>query len=286
MEIFFFPLQFMCKAPCSQNWYLTISRTDYDTGKNIALQILTPKDDVSARSFETYSAYDSETRTFVVAAADYPQAGGATFWISTINDDITSTTPIYSDVYIKYPDSSSPSPLNVAPLRLSRIHHLGESRILAVFTNGEIHSLDIANKAFKVRARLNTDDQLLSEAYPHATWSHVYDKENNALWSVVTAGTPAYLQKTDMTTFEVSSRTQMHLPKSLKFDMNLQNSFSPETFLSAHVVKVNSTAPSQLMVTLESLDDVGFDLITFLDTTTGDLPPPLLSTILSGRNKQ
>lgn len=116
---------------------------------------------------------------------------------------------------------------------------------MCVFTNGEIHTVDIPNKSLQIRARLNTDEQLLSAAYPHATWSHVFDKESNAMWSVVTAGTPAI------------------------FDINHQDSFSPETFINAHMVKVNSTAPAQLMVALESLDNIGFDEITFLDTKTG-----------------
>jgi len=250
-----------------------ISRTDYTTGTYYPLQVLTPPADVSLRSFETYTAFDSATRTFIVVAADYPEAGGATFWTSTVSGDISSVTPVDQDVYIKYPASSSPYPLNVAPLKLSRIQHLGNNRVLCVFTNGEIHTVDIPNKSLQIRARLNTDEQLLSAAYPHATWSHVFDKESNALWSVVTAGTPAYLVKTDIESFKVSDRIEMALPKSLIFDINHQDSFSPETFINAHMVKVNSTAPAQLMVALESLDNIGFDEITFLDTKTGSNYP-------------
>ena len=175
-----------------------ISRTDYTTGTYYPLQVLTPPADVSLRSFETYTAFDSATRTFIVVAADYPEAGGATFWTSTVSDDISSVTPVDQDVYINYPASSSPYPLNVAPLKLSRIQHLGNNRVLCVFTNGEIHTVDIPNKSLQIRARLNTDEQLLSAANPHAIWSHVFDKESNAMWSVVTAGTPAYLVKTDI----------------------------------------------------------------------------------------
>jgi hypothetical protein len=246
-----------------------ISRTDYTTGTYYPLQILTPPADASLRSFETYTAFDSATRTFIVAAAEYPEAGGATFWTSTVSDDISTVTPVDQEVYIKYPASTSPYPLNVSPLKLSRVQHLGESRILCIFTNGEIHTVDIKNKSLQVRARLNTDEQMLSQAYPHATWSHVYDKDSNSLWSVVTAGTPAYLVKTDMDSYKVSDRIAMTLPKSLIFDINHQDSFSPETFINAHMVKVNSTAAAQLMVSLESLDNVGFDEITFVDTTTG-----------------
>jgi hypothetical protein len=74
-----------------------ISRTAYTTGTYYPLQVLTPPADVSLRSFETYTAFDSATRTFIVVAADYPEAGGATFWTSTVSDDISSVTPVDQD---------------------------------------------------------------------------------------------------------------------------------------------------------------------------------------------
>lgn len=260
--------QFMCNAPCGSNWYLTISRTNLynqvGVETNTMLQELLPPAPTAVREFETFTSYDETSRQFAVVAADFPKATQATLWVSTINNAVDQTTPVYTEVVVQYPDSTSPFPLNDVPLKLSRVLFVGSTdHLIAIFTNGEIHRLDLASGSFKLLARLNSDEQLLSTEYPHATWSHVFDKESKVIRSVVTGGVNAYLLQTDLATFTVSDRISLTMPKGIT------SGFSPETFINAHMVRENSTLPYRLMVSLESLTNVGFDEYTFVDTTTG-----------------
>lgn len=174
------------------------------------------------------------------------------------------STPVYSEVVIKYADSTSPYPLNVAPLKLARL--ISANGVLhATFTNGEIHQVDVANKAIKKLASIISDSQMLDVNFPQMSWAQVYDPSINGIWSVVTAGSRAYLSKVTLSDLQVASWIELNNVDLMMADVK----FSPETFINAHMVNSDPNLPPRLVVTMESLPSVGFDEMVFVDTTTG-----------------
>jgi len=262
--------QFTCVAPCAANWNLVISKTDtvtqLDVPNDVVLQELLPPANADLRSFETFTAYDEKSRNFAVIAADYPKVAHGTFWVSTLNNDLTAATPVLQEVTIEYPVSSAPYPLNVAHLKMSRLINGADGVLYATFTNGEVHVVDVANKSMKRIFSVISDDKLLSNNYPAASWSQVYDPEQNALWSVVIAGASAYVVKSDMATLTNGDWIELTQVKGMRTGLSV------ETFINAHMVKLDENGPTRLVVMMESINDnVGFDEIVWVDTTTGQL---------------
>ena len=146
---------------------------------------------------------------YSVAIADYPEAGKATFFVSQINDDVSAATPKYESVTLTYPVSSSPYPLNVATLKMTRMINGPNGNTLVMFTNGEIHQLDLDNKQFKKVSSIFSDADLLSPSFPHASWAQLYDAPSNKLFSVLTSSNNAYLVTTDMNTLVTSEKLQL-----------------------------------------------------------------------------
>lgn len=261
--------QFTCVAPCNENWSFVLSRTNTVTQVNVpndvVLQELLGPAPIATRSFETFTAYDEESRSFIVIASDYPKTAGATIWLSTLNKDITVATPVIKELQIDYPTSSAPFPLNVVHLKVSRVLYGKGGVIYVTFTNGEIHSLDITNKVFKRLLSVISDSAILSNSYPAASWSQVYDPTQNVIWSVVTQGVNAFLVKSDMATLTASE----WLP--LIQVQGMDSGFAVETFLNMHMIQLEDDVPAKLVLTMESLPDLGFDEIVWVDTTTGQL---------------
>lgn len=81
---------------------------------------LLPPAPTAVRSFQTLTSYDEKTRTFAVVATDFPKETQATLWVSTINNNVDQTTPVYTSLVVDYPKSSAPFPLNYINLELSR----------------------------------------------------------------------------------------------------------------------------------------------------------------------
>lgn len=258
--------QFTCPSPCT-TWNLVIAKTDYVKQVGVetytVLQELLPYAPASSRSFATFTAYDAISRSFVVAASDYPKEGSATFWVSTVNNDITAATPVVAEVTIAYPISTSPFPLNVSPLKMSRLLYGANSALYVTFVNGEVHEMNLAEKSSKKLLSIISDEQMMSPSFPQVSWSQVYDPATNSIFSVVTAGSGAFLSKVSLTDLSVGSWIK------LNNDMLKDVQWSPETFINAHMVQLDPTEPAKLCITMESLENVGFDEILFVDTTTG-----------------
>lgn len=163
--------------------------------------------------------------------------------------------------------SQSPFPLNVSPLKMSRVVYGANSVLYAVFVNGEVHEVNIDAKSSKKILSIISDELLLAPSFPQVTWAQVFDPEINGLWSIVTSGSEAYLAKASFSDLSVASWIKLDGVDHMLPDVK----FSPETFINAHMVKYDPSIPSQLVVIMESLPTVGFDQIVFVDTTTGAL---------------
>lgn len=258
----------MCTAPCGQNEALAITRTAYiehaGEPNDVVIQQLLPEGVSAERSFEVFTAYNGKSRNYLVVASGYPRVDAGTFWLSNLNNDVTVATPIFKEVTVSYPISSAPYPLNYARLVLNRVHITPDDRILVTFNNGEVHVLDLASKTFKKVFSTIPDSELLSNSYPHATWSETIDTETNSLWSIVRQGTKAFAVNTKLDDYTVGK----WLP--LTQVQGIHEEFSPDTFINAHMVQVQG-APTRLVIMIESLDDVGFDEIVYVNTETGEL---------------
>ena len=127
-----------------------------------------------------------------VIANNYPSTGKCTFWTSTISPSVDAATPVATNVEITFPESRSPYPLNVAPLTVSRIFTGPESRTFVVFTNGEIHEVDLSGRQFKYLYSIIPDEDQLSVSHPSATWGHAWDADRRLVWSVIMGGSDAF----------------------------------------------------------------------------------------------
>lgn len=216
---------------------------------------------------ETFTSYDVTTRIFTLAASGYPTVSSATFWEYAVSDDISYLTPLSEAATIDYPMSSSPAPLDVAPLKMVSLLNAGtDATHLVVFSNGEMHQLDLASKTFKQLARIADDARLLSTEFPRATWSHAYDAETHSVMSVVVGASNAYTVKTDLTTGTVGE----YLPMIFAVE-SPSDGFSSQTFIGGHMAKYADDVSSRFTVVQMSQPNVGFDQINFVDTTTGQL---------------
>jgi hypothetical protein len=207
---------------------------------------------VRAGDIESFTAYDEETRTFYVAAVDYPEVSQCTFWQSTISADTMSTTPVVTELTVQYPVSKSPAPLNVAHLQLSRLI-LANGQLYATFLTGEVHQVDLKEGSFNYMYSLISAESQLSEIHPYMTWGHVFDSSKNVMWSVAMGAADAFLMSSSFQTREVSAWIKMAMPQG-------DNSgFSPETIVNMHMATLTEGEAPQVMVIMESLHNLGFD---------------------------
>jgi len=237
---------------------------DYKTLKWTIVQELLPKGLKTERNFESFTTYHAPSRTMFVAAMQHQDL--TTFWKMTVSNDAASTTFIYSNVDIKHPISQSPFPLNVAPLQLARVFTTSADQLIAVFSNGEVHEVDLERQIFLFKYKLMNDDEQLSVQHPTSTYAHAHDASTGIMHSICFYGSLAYYKTSDLK--EVKSMLQMKMPGN----MNGKDGFSPQTFTNLHLVKLDGPdAPASLLVVMESLHNVGFDQLTLLNTTTGEL---------------
>lgn len=230
---------------------------DYTSGQVNVIQELLPSGLKAVRNFESFTAFDSATRTVYVAAADAPELSYCTVWQSTISGAVDAATPVFKQVQMKYPISASPAPLNVAHLELSRIVVGPSSRLFAIFTNGEVHEMDLAKGTFSFAYALVSDELQLGVTHPYMTWGHVYDSDARIMWSVAMAASDAYLMSSSLESGNKTSWIKMAMPQG-------DNSgFSPETIINMHMVKVDN-GPAKVLVMMESLANTGFDQVSHL----------------------
>jgi hypothetical protein len=264
--------QFYCTAnPCEEHWQFGLSRTDMaiNTAENDAfLQVYLPPANTAQRQFEVFTAYDDASRTFVTIAADYPQTRSLTAWVSTVSEAVDSAVPVVVGAVLAYPPTSSPYPLNVVPLKVSRIFFGAGGALYATFTNGEVHRIDTSTGAFALAASIIPDALQLGTTHPYATWGQVYDGVSNSLYSVIFAASDAFLATTDLSTGLTAPYLQLRMP-GVKEEL-----FAPETFINAHMTDLPDGSRRLLLCT-ESLNNDGFDQMNFVNMTSGQLEGPV-----------
>jgi len=81
------------------------------------------------------------------------------------------------------------------------------------------------------------------------------------------SGNQAYLVNSHIERAAVESSVQMSMPQG----QNRLNDFSPEYVLNMHSLKMDDTSDPLVLVVLESLPNVGFDQVDFLNVTSGQL---------------
>jgi len=167
-----------------QQYSLQLSAQDYQSIEYIFLQELLPKK--LERQVETMTAYHEASRTMTIVGTEFPSATKCTVWVTQINDAVNGTTPLYSNVEIDYLVSKSPAPLDVAYLKISRVIADPSGRIFTVFTNGEVHLLDVPNKTFQYHYSLISDEDQLSENHTSfLSWGHVFDTDKQVILLIV-----------------------------------------------------------------------------------------------------
>lgn len=258
----------------------------------VRLQQYLPPAVEAERSFSSFGAYNTKTKVYTTVAAGYPSADTLTLWTSSISGtDALSVschvvfsfsgmlmwflyqmkaTPILNGVKVQFPVSSAPAPLNYLPLKVAKVVTGPNDGILAIFTNGEVHSLDVDSGKLTLLHKLIPDDKALDVSHPWTAGAHIFDLEKNGLWSVVSAGMYSYLIFTDYKTFQ--STEWLKLDAGIKCDPGVDSTsedFSPETFVNAMLIDTGNGQGTRLMLQLESLDSIGFDMLTWVDTTTG-----------------
>ncbi len=242
-------------------------------------EYLAPAPEVE-RNFDVFTAYDKDSKTYSTVAVDFPTRGTLTVWTSSISGTDAGSmkaTPILSGVQINVPLPSGPAPLNINPLKLSKVVSGPNGGLLAIFTNGEVHVLDVNNKQFTLLHKLISDERALAVDHPTTRHGHVFDSERNGLWSIVSGGMFSYVIFTDFKTNSVGEWLQLDANMKLDPGANaVTTDFSPEWFINAMMVDAGDGKGNQLMVEIQSVsDDVGFDLLTFVNTTSGLLNGPV-----------
>jgi hypothetical protein len=266
--------QFYCtKNPCEENWQLGLARTDMNAASNtpndVFLQVYLPPANTAERKFEVFTAFDENSRVFVTVAADYPQAQSMTVWASTVSAEIDVAYPVVAGAVVAYPVSSSPYPLNVMPLKISRLICGPDGVSYVTFTNGEVHRIDPSTGAFTLVASIVPDALQLGTTHPYATWGQVYDAASNSLFSVVFGANEAYLATTSLATFTTAPYLPLINPGTGPMKL-----FAPDTFINAHMLDLPDGS-RRLMLCTESLDNVGFDQMNFVNMTSGQLEGPV-----------
>lgn len=268
---------FYCEIPCQEKMGMYLGTTD-GVSPTRRIQSYLPSTVVEERQFDTFSAWDPATKTFTTVAAEYPRQSTLTLWTSTVSGtslDTMEATPVISALEVAYPISSSPAPLNNIKLVLAKVIQGPNGGLLAIFTNGEVHALDVKTGTFSLLHKLIADSRALEVDFPSTSSAHVFDFDRNGMWSVVSAGINAYVVFTDFTTKTVGDWVQMNANMLLDPGKDaVETDFSPEFFINAMMVEAADNKGKRLLLQLESLNDVGFDMLTFVNTTTGVFEGP------------
>ena len=181
----------------------------------------------------TDQAYDNISRAYTTVAADYPIKGVDAFWVSTISNDVMTTTPVLSNVLISHPDASPNRPGGMHVQRVLSVDEL--SFTVVIFTDGSVQKIDIAGGAYTNLANvfeqatfktLNTDAHVIDG---HLLKSFIKDDAGNS-----------YLVTVDL------SLTPATVSVPVKLIALVTNQ---ETPIAAHMISTNPAMVSQAVPT-------------------------------------
>jgi len=250
---------------CPQ-WALDVSRWDPIRQIGVEFQYdlseALPLAPTAQRSFLSYTTFDASSRIYTAVATDYPEEGIDSYWQVQINGAVNGSTPIVSNVMVPHPDAS---PNNPGTMTLMNLKQLSDSRILAVFMDGSVHTLDLTNQKYNKVASLipsgaSASDMILTNA-------HAVDGVKLKSF-LVDAKQKSYLVVTD---FSVSPATVTQplyvtpIPGQPGKEIPLYSLMMP---------KGTSDATPQLVLFMHG----NFDSVSYVDETTG-LQTPLFASL-------
>lgn len=252
--------QSRCQGYLCPNWAMDVSRYDtiryQDTEQfEYTLSENLPLGPTSEREFETYTAYSESSRLFASVAADYSVGGVDSYWMHKISNDILSTIPVYTNVMIAHADTS---PDNPGTTHVVRILFAPNDQLVALFSDGTIHNVDLENKNYNQIGSLYST--FTSNSHLSMTYAHVFD--GNTLKSFVLNNEDGntYLVKVDF----VSTNT---ITVSQPLKITYLKGMELVTPINALMISSNDNEPLQLTVVLAG----SFDQINYVNETTGEV---------------
>jgi len=221
---------------------------------------LLPLGKTQDRSFNIFTAYDSNTRQMTLAVQNYPGSGLDTFFVATINADVTGATPVVVNKIIAHPDTA---PNNPGSMSLSKIFLDPKGNLLTLFNDGTLYDLDLSGGKFNLAANINSGGAVKNSV---PTTAHVMDGTTLNSFIYDSARNTPYLIQTDMSVspFKVSAPLMVQPIKGM---------LGKETPFAAHMIKTTSDGVPQLsMITYGN-----FDTISLVDNATGEQTPWIAS---------
>jgi hypothetical protein len=238
-------------------WTLEVSRFDVlrKVGEEFEFTLaeLLPFAPTDQRSQNVWTAYNPANRHYTVAVQDYPGTGLDTFFVVEINEDITSATPVISNVVVGHPDGKVG---DAGKMTLSKIFLDAAGNTVVLFEDGSLYSLDLATKSYVLLANIHSGGSLKEPV--SITKAQIL--ENNILRSVLydSKNYVSYLVRTDLSTSPPTVSAPLQLQP-------LRGTFAPETPFAAHFIVDPNTKVSNLAILYHG----NFDQILAVDETTG-----------------
>jgi len=213
------------------------------------------------RSFMSYTAFDAASRLYTLVATDYPESGIDSYWSVTINGAVNATTPVMSNVMVPHPDASVSNP---GKLTLIRLMQVSTGNVVAVFTDGSVHSIDLVGQKYTKIASIIPSGASYSDLA--VTTAHVMDGLKLKSF-LVDARDQTYLVVTD---FSVSPAT-VSTPLAI---VAIKGQPGKEIPMAAVMMANGAPGSAQQLVLIMHGN---FDSISWVDETTGEQNPMFAS---------
>jgi hypothetical protein len=253
-----------CEGFMCPQWALDIGRynTIRQPGEEYqwVLQELLPLAPTVQRSMRVYTAYDEPSRYYTVVAADYPAAGIDSFWVSSISNDILSTTPVTSNLMLPHPDASTNNP---GSLSLSGIYSFGAENV-AVFNDGSVHFIDLKGQKYNRIASLLDSVPDKSKVYS-ITHAHVID--GNVLKSFIkNSNDDSFLVTIDLS----ASPAKVTAPVKIQ---RIQGELGASTPFGAfkYAIQAEGVPAGTPNLMIQSYGN--FDTLSYINESTGEQTP-------------
>jgi hypothetical protein len=244
--------QYRCEGYLCPQWAIDVTREDPLQKLNqtfeFTLAEALPLAPTFQRQMGLSTAFDPATHTFTLVAMSYPGPGLDSFWQMTVGEEITSVTPVLTNVIVPHPDTAPGNPGALTMIKILT----GPSGIVAVFDDGTVTTVDIAGQQHSVFASLNQEGFVPNEiTKAHCVdggvlKSFTFDSANNT-----------FLVTTDLASGVVSA------PLPVQPAARTAGYQYP---IGAAMVAPYPGQPSQLMLVLAG----NFDSFMFVDESSGE----------------
>lgn len=255
-----------CQGYMCPQWALDISRYDplrqINTEFQYDLSEALPLAPTYQRDFLSYTAFDPASRIYTAVATDYPEQGIDSYWQVQINGAVNASTPVVSNVMVPHPDASANNP---GSMKLVQLKQLSDARILAMFMDGSVHTLDLTNQKYTKAASLIPSGASSSDLI--VTGAHTVDGLKLKSF-LVDAKEKSYLVVTDFSVTPATVTTPLYItpiPGQPGKEIPLYSLMMP---------KGPADATPQLVLMMHG----NFDSLSFVDETTG-IQTPLFASL-------